>query len=583
MWKIAKWLRPDQIKDMERNPAPWQVFRTPRPSDIHQGALGNCWFLSALAVMAEAPELVEQILVTKDYSSEGVYQVRLCKNGRWIIVTIDDLFPCTSSNNLVFSQARRKQLWVPLIEKGIAKLFGSYEALHAGTIQEGLSLLTGVACEEIEVGSFDAIEGQMIGDTDCELLWATLLSYKEAGFLVAAACGSKEGSDDTEEQMYVNHGLMPSHAYSVLDVKMIQQDVGKPLRLIRLRNPWGRFSWNGLWSDTSPVWRDFPQLRNDLMPCGAEEGIFWMQWDDFVRYFYRIVVCKYRPDWLCESIQGSLLPPGKLKVMSLEILTPTEVDICLYQNSTRGQGFLEPWNLWIIVVKCDPPSFVTKSDVVFSSPKSFIFQSNCTSQDCVSCTGWLDPGFYAVIPFSFLSWQDAIHLEDADELSVSVKSKAGRNRDYLLSVFSSRPLLLDKVGLLPGFTARAIYMLAKKIGRKSEFTKFACMYHVSVPRICRMAVVENRCNSHITVTTDASESYNIASTRGSLHTVDVLPPDHWQVLWAFSRPVETAAYALTLKMEYKLTPNNPEGKWGAVHTPSYPRHLQEFHQVYPIA
>ena len=114
-------------------------------------------FLSALAVMAENPELIEQIIVTKEYSEEGVYQVRLCKNGRWVIVTIDDLFPCNSSNSLVFSQARRKQLWVPLIEKGIAKLFGSYEALHSGTIQEGLSLLTGVACEEIEVGSFGEI------------------------------------------------------------------------------------------------------------------------------------------------------------------------------------------------------------------------------------------------------------------------------------------------------------------------------------------------------------------------------------------------------------------------------------------
>lgn len=53
------------------------------------------------------------------------------------------------------------------------------------------------------------------------------------------------------------------------------------------------------------------------------------------RYFYRIVVCKYRPHWYCESIQGQLVPLDKLQSMSLEVVTSTEVDICLYQTSAR--------------------------------------------------------------------------------------------------------------------------------------------------------------------------------------------------------------------------------------------------------
>ena len=47
---------------------------------------------------------MEKILVTRDMSRVGAYLIRLCKDGSWTTVIVDDLLPCDRRKRLVYSQ-----------------------------------------------------------------------------------------------------------------------------------------------------------------------------------------------------------------------------------------------------------------------------------------------------------------------------------------------------------------------------------------------------------------------------------------------------------------------------------------------
>jgi len=96
---------------------PSVFYDTIEPVDIKQGCLGDCWFMCALASLAERPALVERLFITREANSQGVYRVKLCKNGEWVMVTVDDYFPCYPMAGPMFSRAHGNELWVLLLEK----------------------------------------------------------------------------------------------------------------------------------------------------------------------------------------------------------------------------------------------------------------------------------------------------------------------------------------------------------------------------------------------------------------------------------------------------------------------------------
>lgn len=225
----VKWLRPDELKTNPRLPflfkndsnSQWVTFDMPDYFDINQGILGNCWLISALIVIIERPKLLKRIINSRE--KDSCYEVRLCKNGEWQTVIIDDLFPCDQNGNLIYSHANRKQLWVPLIEKAMAKLNGSYEILNGGQSIELMSSLTGFPCFSI---CLDDNEEKI----DLDLIWVKLLSMKEAGYILTASTNRRNIS----ENMLKVKGLEPKHIYSVQKVELVNGN-----QCILLRNPWG--------------------------------------------------------------------------------------------------------------------------------------------------------------------------------------------------------------------------------------------------------------------------------------------------------------------------------------------------------
>lgn len=235
--QVKKWLRPHEVfVSPEEDSLPVCLFSDPSPKDVIQGELGTCWFLSALALLAEKPFLLLNCMVTQKYNPEGVHQVRLCRRGEWIVVNIDDFLPCDKFNQLVFSYGRKKQFWVPFMEKALAKLYGSYEAVARGACAEGLQTLTGEPCEvlylQMDLQRSESNEMPTpvgMHDNTPFAIWQKIISSRKLGYLMTTLCYNENLRYESFDKL----GLLNRHIYSILDAREFNYD-GRKVQLLRL-------------------------------------------------------------------------------------------------------------------------------------------------------------------------------------------------------------------------------------------------------------------------------------------------------------------------------------------------------------
>ncbi|ENN80201.1 hypothetical protein YQE_03371, partial [Dendroctonus ponderosae] len=548
-----KWRRlKDIVVEEKERDLPWAVFRMPQPSDISQGVLGNCWLLSALAVLSEREELLRAILITRTHCPQGAYQVKLCKDGVWTTVLVDDFFPCDKKGHLLYSQAKRKQLWVPLIEKAVAKIHGCYEALVSGRSLEGLATLTGAPCESIplQISSFPSNEEEL----DIDLIWAhfcgaiclvnRLLSSRQAMFLMGASCGG--GNMKVDEVEYNSMGLRPRHAYSLLDVRDLEGH-----RLMKLRNPWGHFVWKGDWCDNSTLWT--MNLHSELMPEGPQDGTFWISFNDMLKYFDCIDICKVRFGWNEIRLTG-ILPPlasqDHLSCILLTVLEPTEVDFTLFQKGQRKSEKSQRSQLDLCVVLFKARQGTTIGNLVEHSKRQV--------RGFVGCCKMLEPGEYIVVPLAFNHWHTGL-----DEICAYPK--------YVLGIHSSKKLLAEHIKPPSYILADSIISLTLARGQRHEGREGMTAYYLTKGWAGLVVMVENRHeNKWIHVKCDCQESYNVVSTRGTLKTVDSVPPLTRQVIIVLTQLEGSGGFSIAHRLTHRLANSHTLYDWGptgACHVP----------------
>ncbi|KAH8660922.1 hypothetical protein BGZ60DRAFT_381562 [Tricladium varicosporioides] len=412
-------------------------------TDVQQGSNGDCWWLAAVATLASMPGLMDRVCVARDAEC-GVYGFVFYRDGEWISTVVDDQLYIsnpdfdqqddnydptgeiesrykqrhqTGSKALYYAHCESpNETWLPLLEKAYAKVHGDYSAISGGRPGEAVEDMTG--------GVTTTISTNKILSKD--KLWKELLNVNKD--FVFAAASPHLGSDSESRQ-----GLALSHAYSILKaVEEVGED-DKKIRLVKIRNPWGRRAWNGMgewsgpWSDGSKEWT--PYWMNKLNHRFGDDGEFYMSFQDFTRKFNTIDRTRlFDKNWVVNQHWTSVSVSWISSFLATKFLIEVEKDgpvvLVLRQLDDRYFRNLEgqySFSLEFTLISAEPGT--PASEYIIHS-RSSRYQTRSVSAELD-----LQPGRYFVLPKIA-----AVKDETSPHVETVVKLAAQNNPEKLVQI-----------------------------------------------------------------------------------------------------------------------------------------------------
>jgi hypothetical protein len=186
----------------------------PRPGDVNQGAVGDCYYLAVLSSVAKVdPELIRQSVVDL---GDGTFAVRFFQGDTAQYVRVDADLATYSGGSLAYAGfGGQGSIWVAVMEKAFTTFrrgAGTYASISGGWMNEVYEAMGRDADAH-----YSSVNASWLIDA--------IRTDLKAGKSVTYAVNKPNGAP-----------LIAAHAYMVDAV--ICNSAGKPTS-IRLRNPWG--------------------------------------------------------------------------------------------------------------------------------------------------------------------------------------------------------------------------------------------------------------------------------------------------------------------------------------------------------
>ncbi|CAO3624578.1 unnamed protein product [Cunninghamella blakesleeana] len=297
--KFGGWKRPSELM---KHP---QLIQLISSTSIIQDIVTDCSFVASLCVAAAYERKFKKQLITRCiypqdkngkpcYNPNGKYVIKLIYN------VVDDLLPVSRDNTLMCTFSTNKsEIWPSIIEKAYMKIMGGYDFPGSNS---GIDLycLTGWTPEHIFIHekSFTA-----------DKVWDRMLHGSKYGdVLITIATGEM-----TDEEA-VEKGLVPTHAYAVIDIKVVNE-----VRFMLVKNPWSHKRWCGPYSHLDTInWTSELMEALDYDPSIAEkndDGIFWIDYESVCDNFTSIHL-NWNPElfthrWVLHSVWPENVGPKK--------------------------------------------------------------------------------------------------------------------------------------------------------------------------------------------------------------------------------------------------------------------------------
>jgi hypothetical protein len=188
----------------------------PNINDIHQGDVGDCWFLGTLAEVAwRDPSLIRQDITER---ADGTYDVYFHTSTGTVDEHVDGWIPVNQYHKLEYAQLGQGNcVWVAIMEKALAYFRNQTIAPAYDTISNGscLEALADLGITAAHYSKLPATASQLFSDVSTLVASDAIV---ETGTLASTPAP-----------------LVTTHVYSIISTRVTKTGEQE----IELRNPWG--------------------------------------------------------------------------------------------------------------------------------------------------------------------------------------------------------------------------------------------------------------------------------------------------------------------------------------------------------